>query len=459
MTAVGSDGAPPLRVAYIMSRFPKLTETFVLHEMLAVERRGVAVELFPLLREPAPTMHAEATALVGRARYLPFLSRPILRTNLRMLQRRPRAYLGALATLIRATLGSANYLGGGLGIFPKTVHAAALMERLGVEHVHAHFANHPTAAAFIVHRLTGIPYSFTAHGSDLHVDHHMLREKTTEAAFVAAISEDNRREILDVAGPGAADRVVVIHCGVDAEVFHPPGPTPATGNGPAPATDDPAAGSGTTSVSRPPRPLRITAIGTLHEVKGQAYLVDACRLLLGRGVRVECRLVGEGEDHAMLERRISSAGLDDVVHLLGRRTQDEVAALLADTDVLVAPSVPTRGGKREGIPVVLMEAMASEVCVVASRLSGIPELVEDGVCGLLAPPRDAKALADALERLAVDPALRARLAAAGRDKVVREFDVDRNAAILVARFAAVVAAVDGRGVRTARRPDVRGLTA
>jgi glycosyltransferase involved in cell wall biosynthesis len=169
-------------------------------------------------------------------------------------------------------------------------------------------------------------------------------------------------------------------------------------------------------------------------VKGQRYLIDACRLLAQRGLDFECRLIGSGPDARALARRIRRAGLASRVQLLGSCTRDEVAAELARADVLAAPSVPTASGRREGIPVVLMEALASEVPVVASRLSGIPELVEDGVEGTLVAPRDAGALASALARLAGDVELRAQLGRAGRRKVLREFDQHANAAALVARF-------------------------
>src|SRR4051794_32216720 len=142
-----------LKVAYIMSRFPKLTETFVLYEMLALEQQGVRVELYPLLRERTTVMHPEAAAMVERAHFQPFLSWPILRAQMRFLRRKPRAYLGALWALVRGTWGSLNFLVGALGIFPKTVYFAGLMEADGVQHVHAHFASHPAAAGFIIYRL------------------------------------------------------------------------------------------------------------------------------------------------------------------------------------------------------------------------------------------------------------------------------------------------------------------
>jgi glycosyltransferase involved in cell wall biosynthesis len=403
--------ASPLRVAYVMSRFPKLSETFVLRELLAVEALGVAVDVYPLVRHREPLVHPEAEPLVDRARYLPFLSLAILRSNLAVLRTRPRAWLGALWAVVRGNWGSANLLVGGLGVFLKVVHAARLMEADGVDHVHCHFATHPALAGFLVHRLTGIPYSFTAHGSDIHVDRHMLRQKVEEAAVVVPISEFNREVILRECDRAQAPKLVVVHCGVDTQVLRP-------------------------RPSRAAGPLTVVCVGTLHEVKGQRHLVEACRLLATRGVDVRCRLVGDGEDRAMLEGAIVQAGLEGRVELAGALTRDQVAAELAAADVLVAPSVPTKQGRREGIPVVLMEAMSSGLPVVASRISGIPELVEDGVSGLLAPPGDAQALATALRRLADDPGLRGRLGAEGRRTVQEGFDVERSAEQLIERFAA-----------------------
>jgi colanic acid/amylovoran biosynthesis glycosyltransferase len=399
-----------MKVAYVMSRFPKLSETFVLGEMLAVEEHGVEVELFPLLREREDVVHPEAQTLARRARYQPFLSLAILRSQLHFLRRSPGVYLGALADLLRGTWGSRNYFVGGLGIFPKVAHAARLMRAEGIDHVHCHFSNHPAAAGFVIHRLAGLPYSFTAHGFDLHVDRHMLCEKVAEAAFVVPISEYNRRLILEECGERAEDKAFVIHCGVDTDFFRPRESAP------------------------PEPPFSLVCVGTLHEVKGQRFLVEACRLLWEEGVDLVCTLVGDGPDQVGLTRAVADAGLEGRVQLAGRRTRSEIAGLLRSAHAVAAPSVPTREGKREGIPVVLMEAMASGVPVVASRISGIPELVEDGVSGLLVPHGNPEALARALRRLHDDPVLRERLARAGRAKVVREFDVRTNAAELVRQF-------------------------
>jgi glycosyltransferase involved in cell wall biosynthesis len=398
-------------VAYVVSRFPKLSETFVLYEMVALEQLGVDVDLYPLLRERADLVQPEALPFVRRATWLPFLSARILRSNLRALRRAPGAYLGALWTLVRATLGSPGMLVGGLAIVPKAVHMAELMRRRGVGHVHCHFANHPAVAGLVIHRLTGIPFSFTAHGFDVQVDRHMLREKVAEAAFVVAISEYNRQLILETTRGRWADKVRVIHCGVDTTAIRPPEP------------------------GRPPnRTFTVAAVGRLIEVKGFAVLVEACRRLRDLGVDVTCLIVGEGPERVDLERRIRDLRLEGRVRLLGARRRDEVLEVVAGADAVVVPSIWTSDGRREGIPVSLMEAMSLGRPIVASRLSGIPELVDDGESGLLVDARDVGALADAIRRLRDDPGLCQRLGAAGRRRVEADFDLHRNARELAGLF-------------------------
>ena len=299
---IGSKRQP--KVAYIMSRFPKITETFILYEMLATERQGIRVEVYPLLRERTTIMHPEAPPFVERAHFHPLISWSILRAQIYFLWRKPRAYLGTLWRLLRANWGSARYFTGAVVFFPKMVYFAYVMAAEGVAYVHAHFASHPAAAAFVIHRLVGIPYSFTAHGSDLHRDRHMLREKVEEAAFVVPISDYNRKMILAECDGQFSEKVVVIHCGVDTQVFQPrPQRTPHGRN------------SG---------PLNLLCIGTLYEVKGQTYLIEACRLLLERGVDFTCHFAGDGPDLANLTKQAVQAGLTDRVHFHGRLTREEI---------------------------------------------------------------------------------------------------------------------------------------
>jgi glycosyltransferase involved in cell wall biosynthesis len=411
-TAPDAAPAAPVRVAYIMSRFPKITETFVLYEILALEAQGVPVEVFPLLREKSRVVHPEAAAVTARAHFHPFVSWRIVRANLHYLRRRPADYVRVVAEVLRGTLGSVNFFAGALGVLPKSVRFAYEMQALGVTHVHAHFATHPAVAALIVHRLTGIPFSFTAHGSDLHVERRMLDRKVAAAAFVVAISQFNKEIMLLECGEEARDKIHVVHCGVDPQGF--PRRTGAHMGG----------------------ALRILCVAAFEEVKGHRTLIDACRQLRDRGVRFVCDLVGAGPLRSEIETLIAAAHLDGLVRLHGAQPRQEVARLLAAADVFCLPSVPTAGGKREGIPVVLMEAMASELPVVSSRLSGIPELVADGISGWLIEPRDSTGLADALAKLGADPALRLRMGRAGRGIVEEHFHLQTNARMLQRLFTA-----------------------
>ncbi len=400
-----------IRVAYLMSRFPKLTETFILYEILALEEEGVQVEVFPLLRERQPVSHPEAESVIERAHYQPFLSWPIVAANWHFATRRPRRYFRALVKTLRATWGSWNFFLGAAAIFPKVVRFARLMEQLGIGHVHAHFANHPAAAAFVIHHLTGIPYSFTAHGADLHVETRMLAEKVEASAFTVTVSDFNREFIVRECGERVRPKIVVNHCGVDLDRFVP------------------------RSAHQNAGVFHILCVASLEPVKGHRYLIRACRRLSELKFEWRCSLVGDGPMRESIAQSIQDAGLAGRMVLLGPLPRPQVIDLLKQADAVVLPSVQTPEGKREGIPVALMEAMASAVPVISSRLSGIPELVVHGKTGFLAEPGDSDGLADYLQRLAGSPDLRQRLGLAGRQRVARRFDLRANARELAHLFA------------------------
>ncbi|EMI16421.1 glycosyl transferase, group 1 family protein [Rhodopirellula maiorica SM1] len=429
------DAVPLCKVAYVMSRFPKLTETFVLFEILAVQQQQVQVEIFPLIgkfssgkevagvglwrkvrehlksaAQPA-VMHAEAQPCVEKARYMPFFNGAILMANLVMLVRRPLRYLSTVAMIVRDNFGNANYFWGGLSVFPKSVYFAQAMQREGIRHVHAHFANHPAMACFVIHRLTGIPYSFTAHGSDLHRHKHMLRRKVEHAAFVVTISSYNHKVITDHCGSCCAEKVRVIHCGVDVDTFRPSALT-----------------------SRRDGPLRIICVGTLHEVKGQKYLLQAVSLLREQGINCQVSFVGDGRDLEMLQGLARELSIDPFVTFHGTKTREDLVGLMQSADLLVTPSVPTSDGRREGIPVVLMEAMACGLPVVASRISGIPELVNSDDVGRLCEPKNAEQIAAAIKLFAEDEELRKRVGANARQRIIDDFAIEGNAKQLISLF-------------------------
>jgi glycosyltransferase involved in cell wall biosynthesis len=243
----------------------------------------------------------------------------------------------------------------------------------------------------------------------------MLREKVAEAAFVVAISSYNKELIVSECQGKYRDKVIVIHCGVDRDVFQSPARATAAETG--------------------KNPIRILCVGSLHEVKGQAYLIQACAKLAEKHIDFVCHFVGDGPDRKSLTDLAAQLGISERVHFHGQQKRDRIAQLLQETDVLVAPSVPTSDGRREGIPVVLIEAMSSGVPVIASDLSGIPELVLNDRTGLLTPPGDVAAITTALERYYLNPTLRRRLGEAGREMVTQEFDLYKNAVRLIQQIS------------------------
>jgi colanic acid/amylovoran biosynthesis glycosyltransferase len=398
------------KVAYIMSRFPKLTETFILYEIIALEKQGIKVETFPLLREQAKTIHKEAQELTERAHFHPFISGKILAAHWCFIRRDFRTYFRTIAEVFSGTFGSLNFFIGALGILPKTVRFAYEMEQLGVQHVHAHFATHPAVAGLIIYRLTGIPFSFTAHGSDLHVEKRMLDKKIRAASFATTVSFFNKKLMVKEGGEETREKIHVLRCGVDTKLFSP--------------CEKKAEG----------RSFQILCVASFEEVKGHKYLVDACKILSEQGLDFECHFVGYGPLRKQVENQIEELGLQDKFHLHGGLPRTMVVEMLVKSDVFVLASVPTRQGKREGIPVVLMEAMASGLPVISSQLSGIPELVDDGISGVLIEPRDSEALARTLLDLAADPAKNISLGRAGREKVLNEFDLEKNTLKLLDLF-------------------------
>ena len=248
----------------------------------------------------------------------------------------------------------------------------------------------------------------------LNIDIEALSERLDLYAsreFAVTISNFNKGEMIKACGDGLRDKIHIIRCGIDSEVFLPA----EQKNGKA--------------------PFRIICVASYEEVKGHKYLVDACRLLRERGIDFVCDLIGDGPVRGQVAKQIADANLQDKVIIHGSRKRQEVADMVRAADVKVLASVPTAEGKREGIPVVIMEAMASGLPVISSQLSGIPELVDNGRTGILVAPGDAEALAAALQKLCENPALRYSMGQAGREKVLREFNMKINVAALADLFA------------------------
>jgi len=405
----------PNRIAYVVSRFPKLSETFILREMDALERLGWRIDVYPFIHHQEAVHHPEV------ARWLRRLDAPdtllaVARAHLAWLGEAPWRLLSLYGLVIRELWRGPGELARGLAAVARATLWARRARADGVAHVHAHFALHPAVAALAVARLAGVTFSFTGHAHDIYRDQAMLGTKVRRAAFVVVISRLLRdRYVAPLVAPADLARVHVVRCGVDTSVYRPRG---------AAVPDDDAQ----QSPEGPGHgPLTVLSVARLVPFKGLAFLVDACALLVARGYDVRCDIIGDGPLRETLRERVAAAGLHGRVRLLGARTQAEVREALAAAAVFVLPSIDAGHGDMEGAPVSLMEAMAMGVPVVATRTGAVSELVEDGVSGLLLAPGDAAALARAVARLATEPALALRLGAGGAAHVRSDFDLRRNA--------------------------------
>jgi glycosyltransferase involved in cell wall biosynthesis len=382
-------------VLYLITRFPAVTETFVLNEWLALSQR-FDMRLAALRHSGETAVHGESAEVLPSVRFPGALAPATLAANLGWIARRPRRYVSTLAAVLRGALRfSVAEAAAEAVVFVKAAAVAREAARGGVDHVHAHFASHPATAAWVVHRLTDIPFSFTAHANDLFVAPVLLQRKAASARFVAAISEYNRRYVLDRC-PGA--RVELVHCGVELDRF------------PWHELDGRATDT-------------VLCVASLQPKKGHADLVDAVAVLAEHRPGVRLELVGEGPERERIERQARERGVEARVQLLGARPAEDVRDRLARARAFALPAVRLPSGRMEGIPVALMEAMAAGVPVVATRLSGIPELVQDGVTGLLVEPHAPEALAAALERLLSDADLAADLTRNARALVDRSFSL------------------------------------
>ena len=395
------------RVGYVLKMFPRFSETFILNEILELERQGLDLRIFSLKHPDDRVVHADVARVRAPVTYVPespvHAGRPYAAAHREVIVQNPRRYLRCLSVAVWRSLKKAR--SAPLKHFLQAGFIAPLLGREDVRHVHAHFATGATAVALHLHELMGISYSFTAHAKDIYrhsVERDSLERKLRSARFAVTVSDYNRRYLSGLAG---ADRVVRIYNGLDVERF--------AANGAA----------------RQEPPL-VLAVGRLVEKKGFADLIRACSVLRRDGQTFRCRIVGKGELEDELRGLIAELGLEDQVELAGPIPREQLLAVYRRASVVVAPCVIGADGNRDGLPTVVTEAMALGIPVVATDVTGIPELVEDGRTGLLVPQRQPQALAAAIRRVLVDAGWAGDLARAGRARVEHEFDLRVNVARL-----------------------------
>lgn len=392
------------RVGYVLKMYPRFSETFIVTEVLAHEAAGLDLSIFSL-RLPIDGRFHEALAAV-RAPVTYLLADSVRSVDYWAgLSHAGRAVPGLWEALRNETHADGH----------EVLQAALLAEQVvarGITHLHAHFATSSATVAMLAAAAAGITFSFTAHAKDIYtdeVDPALLRRKLRAASTAITVSDYNLRHLRAAFGSDAG-RVRRIYNGLDLNEFAYEAPEN--------------------------RPRVIVGVGRMIEKKGFEYLIDACGLLRRRGVEFRCEMIGDGPLVPALTSRAAELGLGDAVEFLGGRPRGEVIRRVRAAGVLAAPCVVGRDGNRDGLPTVLLEAMALGTPCVSTDVTGIPEIVRHGQTGLLVPQHDAAALADALGTLLADGDRRCSLTARARALMEERFDIHANAAQIRALFGA-----------------------
>ncbi|PYK65225.1 MAG: hypothetical protein DME50_09350 [Verrucomicrobia bacterium] len=380
--------------AYLFERFPSFGQTFCYREVAELDRQGVAAPIFSI-RNPKDEPAQDWDARIGRrVHYLP--EEKELLDDVRRASKK-----GRLAPEIVAALDEWGRRTDFLRLY-QAVHVGLRLQEAGIGHVHAHFAGMAARTAFWIAKFFPITFSFTAHANDIFAPgkFEIGLDKLVGAARVVVTETDYAEKFLRERFPERADRIHRIYNGLNLAEF-----------GRATFSSDPPS---------------IVAIGRLIVKKGFANLIRACALLVERGRSFQCDIFGEGPLENQLRVQIEQLGLQEFVRLPGPKPQHDLRARLADASVFVLPSVPEPEGGMDNLPTVIMEAMATGLPVVSTRIGGIPEMVVENETGFLVQPDDVVALAGAIEKLTNERSLGQRLGQAGYERAQRLFSIENN---------------------------------
>jgi glycosyltransferase involved in cell wall biosynthesis len=402
-----ADRATSLRIAYLVSMYPAVSHTFILREVLALRQLSIELEVASINDPSAYMLTAEERGEEQRTFYVKRQGAAGAgATAARMLLRHPARLVRGLRRALQLS---------GPGLKRRSLHVFYWLEALilldwmrrrRLTHLHVHFATPASTVALILASMAPITFSMTVHGPDEFYDvpGYRLAEKIEAALFVVCISFFARSQLMKISGQALWSKLEVARLGVDASHFAPPPPRAQ------------------------PEPLEILCVGRMVPAKGQRILLEAVARLVEEGRSVRLRLIGDGPDRAALEQFAATRGIARHTSFEGAVNQERIRAFYAGADVFALPSFA------EGIPVVLMEAMAMEIPCVSTRIHGIPELIRDGVDGLLVAPSDVDGLCQAFRTLMDEPCLRQSLGRAGRARVQAEYDLPRSVDRLAAIF-------------------------
>jgi len=398
---VSSNPIPPPRIAYLVSRYPAVSHTFILREVLELRNLGFCIEtasINPPDRNwtelpPVEQLEARSTVYIKQQGAL-----RALMALLSLLYRRPRSFLRAFFFAMGLGNGSVRQIVTSVFYFGEAALLGAWLERRNLSHLHVHFANAASTVAMIAARAYPITFSLTIHGPDefYEVGQHALRQKMEAARFVCCIGSYARSQLMKVSDPSHWGKYRLAPLGVDPAEFR------------------------ARPFRRNPQRWEILCVGRLAPAKGQMILLQALKILLAEGRNVHCRLVGDGPDRRGLTAFAERELPPETVTFQGSVNADRVRDYLLEADMFVLPSFA------EGIPVSLMEAMSMEVPCISTIVAGIPELIRHGIDGLLVAPSDEIELASTMGLLMDDEHLRHRLGSVGRERVIARYNLQDN---------------------------------
>src|SRR5215813_2940748 len=383
-----------VRFAYLFERFPSFGQTFCYREVAELDRQGVEPPIFSIRNPMDEPPQNWDERIVKRVHYLPE-EKELLEGVQRDSKKRK------LTPEIIAALDEWGRRTDFLRLY-QAVHVGLRLQEAGIGHVHAHFAGMAARTAFWIATFFPITFSFTAHANDIFAPRNFEigLDKLVGTARVIITETDYSEMFLRTRFPERANRIHRVYNGLNIAEF-----------GRANFSSDP--------------PL-IVAIGRLIAKKGFANLIRACALLAERGISFRCEIFGEGSLENQLRGQIAELGLRDRIQLPGAKPQHEIRERLTDASVFVMPSVPEAGGGMDNLPTVIMEAMATGLPVVSTRIGGIPEMVIDNETGFLVEPHDIVALAGAIEKVTNDRSLGQRLGRAGYERAQKLFSIEKN---------------------------------
>lgn len=396
-----------MKILVVVSEFPKLTETFAYRNVVEYNRQGCETWIFHIKPfRKGELLHDFVKGLLGRAFSFSYLGAQSILATLKEAVTAPRRFFGLLRDVFQAHAREPKRGLAVLALLPKSIALGQWCKRNGINHIHGEFAGHPANAAMIAARVSGATFSFSAHANDIFVSQAMLDKKANEARFIRAISRFNI-DYLNKRPDFPSDKLHLLRCGVPRVMLDAPAPE-------APGEDG----------------IEILYVGSLIKKKGVQHLIDALSRM-PKDIKWRCRIIGGGDLSDTLKARVNELGLTEQVRFDGPQPAEVVAEANRQAHLLVVPSIIGEQGRVEGIPVVLMEAMAHSRPVIATALSGIPELVEDGQTGWLVPAGEPDAIRDAIVDIASDWPRAARIGQQGRDRIRDEFLIEDNAQALL----------------------------